>query len=72
MDIVVEQAPGFAGEPEPTAVWFGSRRLAVVAIVDRWYGAKHRWWKLRTEDGLYVLRRAEGTCDWELAAVARA
>jgi hypothetical protein len=38
-------------------VWFGERCLAVQAITDRWYGADRRWWKLETEDGLYVLRR---------------
>jgi hypothetical protein len=71
MYIRVEQEAGFAGEPEPSAVWFGSRRLAVHAIVDRWYGSDRRWWKLQTDDGFYVLRRTESTAEWELAAVAR-
>jgi hypothetical protein len=72
MNIRVECEPGLAGEPEPAVVWFGSRRLAVHAIVDRWYGTDRRWWKLDTEGGLYVLRRADGTDEWELAAVPRA
>ena len=57
MEIRVEYQEGLGGEPEPAVVWFGERRLAVQAITDRWYGTDRRWWKLQTEDGLYVLRR---------------
>lgn len=71
MDIRVEYEAGVAGEPEPAVVWFGSRRLAVRAIVDRWYGTDRRWWKLDTDDGLYVLRRDDDSGEWELAAVPR-
>ena len=71
MDIHVEYQAGLGGEPEPGVVWFGARRLVVLAIVDRWYGTRRRWWKLQTEDGLYVLRREDGSGEWELAAVAR-
>jgi hypothetical protein len=71
MKIRVEYEAGLAGEPEPAVVWFGSRRLAVNAIVDRWYGTNRRWWKLDTEGGVYVLRREDGSDEWELAAVPR-
>lgn len=70
MEIRVDCVPGHGGEPEPAIVWFGARRLHVRAIVDRWWDRDRRWWKLRTDDGLYVLRRA-GDGPWELAAVAR-
>jgi hypothetical protein len=72
MDIRVEfGAATAAGEPEPVFVWFGKRRLAVRAVLDRWYGTNRRWWKLDTEDGQYVLRRDDNTGEWELAAVPR-
>lgn len=71
MDIRVEYEPGFAGEPEPAVVWFGSRRLPVHAILDRWYGSDRRWWKLQTDDGPYVLRHDDASDQWELAAVPR-
>jgi len=58
-------------KPAPAVVWFGERRLAVQAITDRWYGTDRRWWKLQTEDGLYVLRRDDASGEWELAAVLR-
>jgi hypothetical protein len=71
MDIRVDCEPGLAGELEPAVVWFGARRLAVLAIADRWYGPGLRWWKLETSDGLYILRREERSGAWDLAAVAR-
>jgi len=71
MEIRVEYQPGLAGEPEPALVWFGSRRLTVHAILDRWYGTGRRWWKLQTDDGPYVLRRDDASGQWELAAVPR-
>ena len=71
MDIRVEYEAGLAGDPEPAVVWFGRRRLAVHAIVDRWYGSAQCWWKLETDDGLYILRRDDSRGIWELAAVTR-
>lgn len=71
MEIRVECQPAASGELEPAVVWFGSRRLDVLSIVDRWYGAHQRWWKVDTEDGLYVLRRDDSSGEWELAAVSR-
>jgi len=70
MDIRVEYEQGPTGEPEPAVVWFGSRRLVVRAIVDRWWGNHQRWWKLDTDDGPYVLRR-DDSGQWEIAAVPR-
>ena len=71
MDIRVESRAAAGGDLEPEVIWFGSRRLPVLAIVDRWYGPSQRWWKLETSDGLYVLRRDDRTGEWDLAAVTR-
>ena len=71
MGIRVACEPGLGGELEPAVVWFGARRLEVSAILDRWWGPGQRWWKLETGDGLYILRREEGSGAWELAAVSR-
>jgi hypothetical protein len=71
MDLRVECDVGPLAELEPAVVWFGSRRVAVRSIIDRWYGSGHRWWKIETDDGLYVLRREELSGDWVLAAVVR-
>jgi len=71
MDIRVEWQATASGELEPGVIFFGSRRLAVLAIVDRWYGTHQRWWKLDTVDGLYILRHDDSSGEWELAAVTR-
>ena len=71
MDLRVESKESPRGEREPDVIWFGSRRVAVRGIVDRWYGAHQRWWKVDTEDGLYVLRRDDRSGEWDLAAVTR-
>lgn len=71
MELRVECLAGPSGELEPQVVWFGNRRVPVRAVVDRWYGASHRWWKVDTEEGRYVLRRNEDGGAWDLAAVVR-
>jgi len=71
MVLHVECAPGDGGALEPHVIWFGARRVAVSAIIDRWYGDTQRWWKVDTPDGPYVLRLDEPSGTWELAAVVR-
>jgi hypothetical protein len=72
MELQVESAPGHGGDPEPAVIWFGTRRVEVRAIVDRWWGPRQRWWKVATDEGLYVLRRDLPDGEWVLAAVTRA
>jgi carbonic anhydrase len=72
MIIDVEWDPEAGGDRVPVAVRFGARRLAVVAVLDRWYGREHGWWKLDTEGGTYILRHEDATGEWTLAAVPAA
>ena len=46
MAIRVECYAGYRGEQEPLAFWLGERRLAVRAVVDRWFAPTQRWFKL--------------------------
>lgn len=71
MDLRVECQTSSSGELAPQRVWFGSRPVPVRAIVDRWWGASKRWWKIDTEEGLYILSRDEDSGEWDLAAVVR-
>jgi len=64
-------ASGLTGPGDPVAIWFGERRVDVGEVTDRWYGSDQRWWKVRTIDGLYIVRLDESTRTWELAAVVR-
>jgi hypothetical protein len=64
-------ASGMNGAADPTAIWFGARRVQVRAVTDRWHGRNQRWWKVQTIDGLYIVRLDELASTWELAAVVR-
>lgn len=67
--IRVETTPAGERDFQPCVIWFGSRRVEVRAVSDRWYGTARRWWKVETDEGSYVLRYDEDVGGWELAAV---
>jgi hypothetical protein len=64
-------ASGMDNAVDPIAIWFGARRVQVLAVTDRWHGRTQRWWKVQTIDGLYIVRLDELASTWELAAVVR-
>src|ERR1041384_2536466 len=47
MKICVYGCPGRGGEAEPHVFYLGTRRLPVVAILDRWHDASHRYFESR-------------------------
>ena len=65
----VDRSQSPTGALEPRTIWFGSRRVEVRSILDRWYGEDRQWWKVETDEGAYVLRLDEPSATWELAAV---
>jgi len=65
----VDTVPSEAGGQEPGVIWFGARRVKVLAVIDRWYGRDQSWWKVQTDEGHYVLRQDEVSGTWELAAI---
>jgi hypothetical protein len=73
MTLRVECYAGFEGEQEPRAFYLGERRVEVLEVADRWFGARHRWYRCRTDDGhSYVLRHDEASGEWDIAAFTRA
>jgi hypothetical protein len=73
MPIHVECYAGYCGEQEPLALRLGERRVAVRAVVDRWYSPSQRWFKVEADDGdLYILRHDEPSGPWELVAYTSA
>jgi hypothetical protein len=68
--IRVECLAGYRAEEEPRAFRLGERRFAVEEIVDRWLDPRHRYFKVRVDDGRqFVLRHDTATDRWELAAL---
>jgi hypothetical protein len=61
---------GYRGEQEPRAFALGERRFAVVEILDRWLDPRHRYFKVRVDDGRrFILRHDSASHEWELAAL---
>jgi hypothetical protein len=66
MPIHVEFYAGYHGE-QNLALRFGERRVAVLAVVDRWYSPSQRWFKVEAEDGdTYIVRHEEPSDQWSL------
>jgi hypothetical protein len=63
----VECYSGFTADERPVAFRLGERRIVVQAVIDRWYGEDHAYFKLTGEDGVLYLIRQDRECDtWEL------
>ena len=69
MKICVLSRTGRGGEYDPQVFHLGQRRLPVVAVLEQWTEAQHRYFNVRVEDGRrFVLRHDPTTGAWELAA----
>jgi hypothetical protein len=69
MKICVSSCIGRGGHCDPRVFHLGQRRLPVVAILEQWNEAQHRYFKVRVEDGRrFVLRHDLANGEWELAA----
>lgn len=64
-----EDGRGAAGEGgEPVRFGRPGAMQEVVEVLDRWFGADHRYFRVRTADGAqYVLRHDERTDAWQIA-----
>lgn len=72
MDVEVDCHAGYRGEETPRRILLGGRAVAVVEIVDRWYGPDHRYFKLLGDDGaVYLVRHDELADRWELRLFER-
>jgi hypothetical protein len=70
MKICVLSNRGPKGEETPCAFHLGGRRLCVVAVLESWSDATHRFFEVLVGDGRrFVIRLDPGSRSWELAAV---
>ena len=73
MKIRVECYAGQRADEEPRAFELGKRRFLVNEILDRWLDPRHRYFKVKVDDGRqFVLRHDVASGDWELAALVAA
>jgi hypothetical protein len=66
--VAVDCQPGQGGESVPHVLHFGPARVTVTALVDRWNGQDHRYFKLLGEDdATWIVRNDLPSGPWELA-----
>jgi hypothetical protein len=63
----VECYAGYRGEETPRRFYYGNRRVDVLNVVDRWLAPDHRYFKLQTLDGTFILRHDTGHDNWDCA-----
>lgn len=65
--IKVEAYSGYKAEERPRSMTIGDRTLEVKAVVDRWYGLDHDYFKVLADDGyIYIIRHDRASLAWEL------
>ncbi|CAL1238872.1 hypothetical protein [Candidatus Methylocalor cossyra] len=69
--IVVLAKPREHGVPEPFAFYLGERRIDVLEVMDRWLAADYGYFKLRTAEGIYILRHDDREQRWALTLYKR-
>ena len=69
--IHVECYAGFRGDETPIRLRLGDRCVEVDEVLDRWLAPDHRYFKVRTGEGIYILRNDSASGAWELTSFAR-
>jgi hypothetical protein len=64
--IKVDCYAGYRGDEEPRRFTWDGKTLAVAEILDRWLDPDHRYFKVRVDDAVYILRHDTNSGDWEL------
>jgi hypothetical protein len=68
VEVKTDEARGLS---MPRRLHFERRVVEVVEILDQWFGADHRYCKLKGGDGaLYILRLDENRHEWSLTMFA--
>lgn len=63
----VECYAGHRADAEPRRLHIGQREVMITEIIDRWMDPRHRYFKLRGDDGgIYLLRHDTPNDSWEM------
>ena len=63
----VECYCGYRAEESPRRFFIGKRAIDVIDVIDRWLAPKHRYFKVRGDDGgIYILRYDAKFDQWDM------
>ena len=72
MRVRVDAYAGHTANERPLRFTLGDRTIAVADVLDRWYGERERYFRVRAEDGdVYVLKYSDADDAWELVSFTR-
>jgi hypothetical protein len=71
LDVQVECYAGYRGEETPVRFRLGDRLIDVDEVSDRWLAPDHRYFKVRTREGIYILRNDITSDEWEITVFDR-
>lgn len=71
LTVSVECYAGYRGEETPVRLRLGDRLVEVDEVLDRWLAPDHRYFKVRTVEGIYILRHDITSGEWELTLFER-
>ena len=71
MLIRVECRPDERGEEMPNRLFFDRRVVDVRDVLDRWYGEDCSYFKIRSDEGIYIVRHDEAQRQWYLVMFER-
>ena len=64
----VECYAGYRGEETPVRFRLGDRVIEIDEVLDCWLAPDHRYFKVRTAEGIYILRNDMTSGEWELVS----
>jgi hypothetical protein len=71
LSVTVECYAGYRSEETPLRFRLGDRSLEVNKVVDRWLAPDHRYFKVRAEGDIYILRHDITSGEWEVTVFER-
>jgi hypothetical protein len=69
--LIVECYAGYRGDETPVRFRRDGASIEVEEILDRWLAPDHRYFKVRTADGVYILRHNVTSGAWEMTFFER-
>ena len=68
LELSVECYAGYRGEETPIRFRLGDRVIEIDEVLDRWLAPDHRYFKVRTAEGTYILRHDMTSGAWALVS----